>query len=503
MIRPVHSRYSGASVTNKAAIMGSARAGWFCACGTRLAADNRTGRCAACRRKDRERFAHPPTLPAEFWDHPELRAALASRHFGRVLRAYRCHPHHGLRPLAQDIMARWFGLTQSQLSRIENGPPTVHLDRLIAWAQLVGIPEHLLWFRLPVGDPRTSLRPPLRPRTAVAGAAAHVALPHLPRELVQTGTNDLAALQSLRTADSQIGGGYLYAAVTGYLQHTIGPRLFGTADADESGVFVAAGGLTEMAGWMAHDAGRDGLAEQHFQRALGMATVGQDHQLGAHIFASLSHLAHHAKRPGQAIAYAQQGHNRLRTGSPHPGVEARLFAMQARGHAALRQDDSCREQLRHAERVLGDAVLDATSPWVSHFDEASLAAETARCFRQLGELDAARRQAEQVVELRPRERARSRAFAQLMLISILIGQGKPEEACGVAYDVLDATRSLGSYLVVRQLEELAQRFEPYQRAREVAAFLDCLSEELRERRWLAHWLPSTDAPSNGTAPGDL
>jgi hypothetical protein len=240
--------------------------------------------------------------------------------------------------------------------------------------------------------------------------------------------------------------------------------LFGTtAMTDERAVFTAAAGLTEMAGWMAHDAGRDALAEQHFQRALGMATVGQDHQLGGHILASLSHLAHHTKRPEQAITYARQGHDRLRAGHPHPGVESKLFAMQARGHAALGQYDPCREQLRHAERVLDRGIADPVSPWVSHFDEASLAAEAARCFQRLGKLDAARCQAEQVVELRPRERARSRAFAQLILISILIAQGRPDEACAVAFDVLDATRTLGSYLVVRQFEDLTERFAPYER----------------------------------------
>src|SRR5205823_722441 len=159
--------------------------------------------------------------------------------------------------------------------------------------------------------------------------------------------------------------------------------------------FVAAAGLTEMAGWMAHDAGRDSLAEKHFQRALGMARVGHDHQLGAHVLASLSHLAHHQRQPQKAIAYARDGHTQLAAGKPHPGVEARLLAMQARGHAALRNHDRCTEQLREAERMLVGTPREEPSPWVSSFDEASLATEAARCFQQLGQLSAARRQAEQ------------------------------------------------------------------------------------------------------------
>jgi transcriptional regulator with XRE-family HTH domain len=472
----------------------------FCSCGTRLASDNRTGRCSACRKKDRERLEHPPTVPAGFWDHADMGTALLSRHFGRVLRAYRCHPFHGIRPLAQDVVARWLGITQSQLSRTENGSPIRDLDRLIAWARLLDIPEHLLWFRLPADDPsKAQLRRSRRSAGALQALPA-VAVPHLPRELAPVGVDDLAAMQSLRTADRQIGGGYLYATVASYLQHTIAPRLFGgSGDSDEHGVFVAAAGLTEMAGWMAHDAGRDALAEHHFQRALGMAQVGQDHQLGAAIYCSLSHLAHHNRQPEKAIGYAGQGHARLQAGRPHPGIEARLLAMQARGHAALRDQDRCAQQLRQAEQALKGQHHDLPSPWVSTFDEASLATEAARCFQQLGQLGTARRQAEQVVELRPRDRARSRAFAHLMLISILIAQGKPDEACGVAYDVLDATRALGSYLVVQQLEELDRLLAPYRRDRDIAEFLSHLGEELRERRWLSQWLPSMEPSGQGQA----
>jgi transcriptional regulator with XRE-family HTH domain len=68
---------------------------------------------------------------------------------GRVIRAYRQHPYHGRHALAQEVVARWVGLTQAQLSRIENGPSIVHLDRLIEWAQVLGIPGRYLWFKPP------------------------------------------------------------------------------------------------------------------------------------------------------------------------------------------------------------------------------------------------------------------------------------------------------------------------------------------------------------------
>src|SRR5262249_20422607 len=77
-----------------------------------------------------------------------IRDALNTRHMGKVVRAFRRHPYHG-RPVSQAIAAGWFHLTQTQLSRVENGPPVQDLDRLIHWAHILHIPEHLLCFALP------------------------------------------------------------------------------------------------------------------------------------------------------------------------------------------------------------------------------------------------------------------------------------------------------------------------------------------------------------------
>ncbi|MGH8904750.1 MAG: AAA family ATPase [Egibacteraceae bacterium] len=41
------------------------------------------------------------------------------------------------------------GITQVQVSRIENGRPIVHLDQLIHWARTLRIPQEDLWFKLP------------------------------------------------------------------------------------------------------------------------------------------------------------------------------------------------------------------------------------------------------------------------------------------------------------------------------------------------------------------
>jgi tetratricopeptide (TPR) repeat protein len=76
-----------------------------------------------------------------------MRRALATRHMGKIARAFRTHAYG--RPISQSVAASWFFLTQAQLSRIESGPPIQNMDRLVQWAHILRIPADLLWFPLP------------------------------------------------------------------------------------------------------------------------------------------------------------------------------------------------------------------------------------------------------------------------------------------------------------------------------------------------------------------
>ena len=120
----------------------------YCACGTRLARDNKGKRCTACQKAASRQRVAPPAVPASFWRSPELVAALDAWHIGQVIRAYRLHEYWP-EPIVQAVVANWFGLTQAQLSRIENGAPVTDLAKLIPIVQTLGVPANLLWFKLP------------------------------------------------------------------------------------------------------------------------------------------------------------------------------------------------------------------------------------------------------------------------------------------------------------------------------------------------------------------
>jgi tetratricopeptide (TPR) repeat protein len=475
-------------------------------CKTRLARDNRGDACAACVAKSRGLLVGPPSVPPEFWDDSAMRDALDRWHMGAVIAAYRNHPFHG-HPLRQETVARWRGLTQAQLSRIENGPAMKDLDKLIQWAELLDIPAHLLWFHLPQRR-RVTASMPLSGRPTILTTPVPPFPAAGPFQLVRVGSHagrangsDVAAMHTFRCADRQVGGGHLYATVVNYLHSDVAPRLFGADhDTDSQTVFTAAAALTEMAGWMAHDAGRDDQAHRHFGRALDMSKVGQDRQLGVHVLTSMSHLAHHRSQPQKAIRFAQTGEKTLAAGPRNPQLEACVFAMQARGFAALRKPKETLTLLERAEKALEGTYDEEPSMWVSHFDEGSLASEAARCMQQLGKPAHAQRHAERIIELRPADRTRSRAFGQLILVMALIEQGQPEQACDIAQEVLNSTQSLGSYLVIQQLRDIQLLLEPYSATAAVREFLECLAEAVGQRVWLYQWLTkdARNFPSGST-----
>src|SRR5687768_728325 len=93
-----------------------------------------------------------PAVSPEFWLNGSIQTALAERHFGHLLRAYRRHPAFrpevGSRGISQEQLGAWLSLTQPQESRLETGPPCYDLYRMRRWAALLRIPNTLLWFDL-------------------------------------------------------------------------------------------------------------------------------------------------------------------------------------------------------------------------------------------------------------------------------------------------------------------------------------------------------------------
>lgn len=256
-------------------------------CGGRLARDNDSGRCNPCQAAERDRVAAPPTVPATFWEHEPVRQALADRHFGRLIRAYRNHPYHGRLSLPQHVVSVWLGITQAQLSRVENGPRIVHLDRLIHWAQVFRIPPKYLWFALPGSNHVAATRSPapslcdapgpaaddgpdegrralLAGIAAVAVGAGLIGSSKLP-EPRRIGQGDIARINAVlelyRSVDSENGGGLLCREVARFAESVYGMLDWSHSESLTPGLVAAVAAARQLAGWTSLDAGRHADAQ--------------------------------------------------------------------------------------------------------------------------------------------------------------------------------------------------------------------------------------------------
>jgi DNA-binding XRE family transcriptional regulator len=268
-------------------------------------------------------------------------------------------------------------------------------------------------------------------------------------------THHAAAMASFRDVDRQVGGGHVYPAVAAYLSSTVSRDLLDVAISTST--FTAAAALSEMAGWMAHDAGDNAVAGQHFDRAVNLATVDSEPEVMVHLLASSAHLALHQGDPRRAASLAARGVHVLGQDRVSGQVHARLLAMQARAAARLGDRKGSVASLTAAESILARRSNEPRSPWVSRFDEASLAMEAARSLHIGGDLVGAREQAERVIARRSPNRARARALGQLMLAATHLEDGRADEAAALAVEVLTATRHLGSHVVIAHLRDIGTR----------------------------------------------
>lgn len=386
-----------------------------------------------------------------------MRRALAERDMGALFRLL-----NG-RGVSTRKLAAAADISQGRVYDYMGG--NCRVEKLALFEQIADgfrIPGHLLGLARRPWEPAPEAR------------ATHIA--DLPPD-----TDDLAAIDAFRDADRQTGGGRLYAAVARHLSDRIAPRLVDTVSGP--GVFAAAAALTEMAGWMAHDSAQDDLALKHFTRALPFARIAGDGPLAANIAASTSHLTLHTGDAAGGARWAKTGLDLAAQGPHMPALTARLHTMAARALASADQHSPAERALDEARAEIAGPV-DTEHPWLSPFDSAALASESALILRDLGRYDLALEQAEQALALREAGRARSLALARITLVDIHIRRGDLDAAVKVGHDLLATSPTLGSVRVVHQLDDLRLLLEPHKAYGPVRQYLLRFDDARRARMLL-------------------
>ncbi|WP_236568028.1 hypothetical protein [Nocardiopsis sp. FR6] len=440
-------------------------------------------------------FPAPAALPTHVLERADVQGALERRDFGTVFRLARKWGGISYSRIAEacDIKAERVGA----LARGE-GAITTH-DKILQVCDALRIPGHTLGLLPRPWESAASPRSPQTvtsdgPKSSSSPAPPPVPSPRVPEtpELPRPGEtqgSEAEAVHAFRIADRQVGGGHLYAAVMQYLSTRVGPGL--VAESSTPATFVAAAGLTEMAGWMAHDSGRDTVAARHFQRALNLARAGEAAALAAQVWASRAHLALHRADNAAALVAAEQAWQHL-DGSEDTALRGRILAMRTRAHAVNGDAAASRSALAQAERLLSTGSRAPASDWTSPFDLGSLASEAARSMCDVGDYTAAAEHARHALELRTPDRVRARSLASLTLARALVGQGEIDEAGAVAQQVGRTTAGVGSLVVSGQLRGVVAALAPYSRARGVGTVLAELRGVLDHHQGMYHWLGGED-----------
>src|SRR5262249_25965231 len=461
-------------------------------CGTGLANDNTDGYCAPCRFVSRGRFVVPPDVPPDFWGNYAIREAFRSRHMGRVIRAYRCHPFHGRQPLPQDVVAGWIGLTQGQLSRIETGPAVVHLDRLMHWARVLRIPSSLLWFALPENDkgagPSTNLaltgaasaptsfedidislswtavdtaeiashftRKDLTldrreaTRTLLSVVFGSALLEPLERWLSGTvervvggrrgsvGYQEVEQLERaarvFRDWDDQFGGGLRRKAVVGQLNEVADLLRESHPVEIKRRLFGAMAQLSETAAIMSWDSGLDALAQRYYVLALRASKPAGDPGFGANVMAAMARQLLYLGHPGDALELVRLAQDES-AGQATSSVRSSLNTRESWAYAKLGGISAFRRATDKAEQALAAAEPDEDPYWITYYDEAELMGTTGGRLLELAheEPKLANETAdyiERATTLRRPGRLRSSALDQIGLAEARLIQGELGEA---------------------------------------------------------------------------
>ncbi|MER7419382.1 hypothetical protein ABT346_21805 [Micromonospora peucetia] len=442
-------------------------------------------------------------VPASFWEHEPVRRALTERHLGRVIRAYRCHPYHGRVALPQTVVAGWLGITQAQLSRVENGPPLVHLDRLSHWAQLLRIPPRFLWFSLPGRSNEV---------------AQHAALP-----VHQAGMTTPPALTDADVAASEQGGGttdrrqfHALAALagiaaTGCLDLLAGPHdaarsigmeqvRYASSLVDEFRRADAAVGANQLCGlairvhaqlsdwaakatcsrdvgealqatladlaietaWLTIDANRRPEARAYLNEAVARARFADDPRMEVRAFAYLALLTCR-DRPGEAL-HAAEAALRSSAGWGTPRLATLLHLRSASTYATLNDMSGFHRAMSKAQREFERGTSESDMPFLHFVTAQEIKGIEGLAYLALGRPERAADAFRNITENPSPVLRRNQIYYSVQLADAAYRQGNLDEAAHTAMSLLPDIGQVSSGRVSLHLAQIRSSLGQPQRS---------------------------------------
>ncbi|WP_245614228.1 hypothetical protein [Actinokineospora inagensis] len=381
-----------------------------------MAADNTASMCGKCLRDVRDQLAVPVEYPREFFETDEFRAAFASRDIGKVFKAYRFHPHH-LRVfgkgLNQELLGRWLSLTQAQVSKTENGSkPEQNLDTLQRYAQILHLPQEMLWFDLPgqsrltgsglfFGNRATTEGALLvEIEKALAGGQDRIdkivqGENHTDPQAVDTVATVLAGLRRLEDVTNASA-----VRPTVLQQAELATILAENATGDVRSKSV--GLLSEMhqyLGWLNIPDQRWGPAQAHLDRAIALALESGDLQ---RLSTALSFLSYKNLRRDNLNAATALNEAAVRDERVHVGLRTYLTFQRAELHARSGSRNDALLALREADHLSDQLPPEDELPDYAYwYTTAFFHGQRAFVLHAMGDASQAKRIAAEAIDMLP------------------------------------------------------------------------------------------------------
>lgn len=429
-------------------------------CGTALAADNSARLCSRCLREQRDQLRTPPAqLRNEFFETNEFRAAFESRHIGKVFKVYRNHPHH-LRvhgkPLSQELLGRWLGLNQGQVSKIEKAPKVdLTIETLQNYALILHLPQHLLWFDLP-GQSRLSspgysratdnLIVPASRDDVLVAATGMDTLELLRR--VRTSSIDASTVDALNITVEQLCCDYSHADAQELM--TAGKRWLGRVTellgnhltlAQHREILNNAGMLALLVGCLEYDVGDAPSAEATRRMAMELGKESGDPGIvgWAHEMLAWFHLT--AGNYRAVIPAAETGI----AAAPSRSVAVQLYGQQAKAYARMGMAEKVHEALENGRALLDNLPYPERPDHHFVVDPDKWDFYAMDAYRIVGHDQLARRNADEVIQrsVNPEGFITSpmrRAEAELTLGVVAAREGDIGEATSLGIQALQGGR---------------------------------------------------------------
>ncbi|PAU48555.1 hypothetical protein CK936_12700 [Streptomyces albireticuli] len=275
--------------------------------------------------------------------------------------------------------------------------------------------------------------------TATTGTAAAAAVPLLAARPA-VGTSDVHRLKQtvahLTVLDDQRGGrDTIESQALAGAQHALALLRKPATERVRRRLYAVAADCVGLAAWCCIDARASGRAQQHLERAMTLAGLGQDSTAQFRIWQCMSMLSNQRGDHAQALAAAQA--SRYTGAARRDSLLASLaHARIALAHARLGDHPAARRSAGHAEAALAKAAPDTPRPeWTAFYTKGELDGLTGVVLARAGAHQEAEAHLYQCVSaLRP-DQHRNRALYGAYIALEQLAQGDAQASVDTALKV--------------------------------------------------------------------